>query len=170
MRDISKPIGSLLGYIDNEEWGYLKVTVCKRPGTVILFDEIENVHLAVIYKDPQEVPPILKWIQETPTLPVSGMTLSTDSANSTYRIDSINQSIVGEKLLDETVVQKSSKILVPWAREWPQVHEVSTCMIIFRCTTQEHMTLLNAVVFLFTIVKYLEEFLLAIATDAQNSI
>ena len=89
------------------------MTVCKRPSTVILFDEIENVHLAVIYKDPQEVPPILKWIQETPTLPVSGMTLSTDSANSTYRIDSINQSIVGEKLLDETVVEKSSKILVP---------------------------------------------------------
>ena len=89
------------------------MTVCKRPSTVILFDEIENVHLAVIYKDPQEVPPILKWIQETPTLPVSGMTLSTDSANSTYRIDSINQSIVGEKLLDETVVEKSSNILVP---------------------------------------------------------
>ena len=89
------------------------MTVCKRPGTVILFDEIENVHLVVIYKDPQEVPPILKWIQETPTLLVSGMTLSTDGANSTYRIDSINQPVLGEKLLDETVVQKSSKILVP---------------------------------------------------------
>nr|CAN72743.1 hypothetical protein VITISV_019568 [Vitis vinifera] len=89
------------------------VTVCKRPGTVILFDEIENVHLAVIYKDPQEVSPILKWIQETPTLPISGMTLSTDGANSTYRIDSINQSILGEKLLDKTVVEKSSNILVP---------------------------------------------------------